>query len=97
MDTEILAEYRRLMGEFKRNREALAGLLDRIKQPDGSLKLTKAAATSWDRLDKEYNRDRRALRKLLGSKAVAAKPEPGKAAAGKPAAGKAAAGKPAAS
>jgi hypothetical protein len=86
MDTEIMAEYRRLTGEFKRNREALAGLLDRIKQPDGSLKLTKAAATSWDRLDKEYNRDRRALRKLLAGKAAA-----GKAAAGKPAAGKAAA------
>lgn len=70
MDGEILAEYRRLIGELKRNREALGGLLDRVKQADGSLKLTKEAEGTWDRLDKEYSRDRRALRKLLAAKAA---------------------------
>jgi hypothetical protein len=92
MDTEVMAEYKRLTGELKRNREALAGLLDRIKQPDGSLRLRKEAEAAWDRLDKEYDRDRKALRKLLASKAAAGKPGAGKAAAGKAAAGKPAAG-----
>jgi hypothetical protein len=85
VDAEILAEYKRLTGELRRNREALAGLLDRIKQPDGSLKLTKEADASWDRLDKEYDRDRKALRKLVARKAAAGK-SAAKPAAGKPAA-----------
>ena len=85
MDAEILAEYKRLTGELKRNREALAGLVDRIKQADGSLRLTKEAETSWDRLDREYTRDRRALKKLVASKAAAAKPAAAKPAAAKPA------------
>jgi hypothetical protein len=82
VDTEVLAEYRRLAGEIKRNREALAGLLDRVKQPDGSLKLTKAAQSTWARLDKEYDRDRRALRKLLAGKKATGKTPPGKPATG---------------
>jgi len=98
MNAEILAEYKRLAGELKRNREALAGLVDRIKQADGSLRLTKEAETSWDRLDREYTRDRRALKKLVASKAAAAKPAAAKPAAAKPAAAKPtskpAAGKP---
>ena len=71
MDAEILAEYERLAGELKRNREALVGLVDRIKQTDGSLKLTKEAEASWDRLDREYARDWRALKKLVASKVEA--------------------------